>query len=603
MGLPPPYYYFYSPDQYNYYNYLAPVHRRAISPSTQYPLPAPAPSTLPHIQPPQDIPDIRLGQVDPKEIGIYQRIAQLDPERGPPPAVSVRPLATSSPPGKRRKRDEDERMAAAGARVGQEFMAQRLPVYAGSDVTSSRVKPRLPTPPVAAMLSRAGPQQPYLGGAKKRGGGAASRLRESNLQTLRELSEVETASSSNAGVEEHGEDGRRSRLLARESDLVSVVSEGLDAEVTAITSSSSSPSSPEGSGATNTLQLQRTHNNTTSSSSGIATRSSRNTTAGSSSFSSSSISGPQNQTLLSSSSGSFQHPFLSAASPTTTSKAVKRMDDDSEYDSDLMPTYENWPPRPYFQAYSGSSPQTAADLSNIGKIADVSPVTASQYVGYHFLEQPPQLTSGVPPLTVHQYQPAGRYHARVIRAGSAGAGSSNSSLETPSPTSGGRPQSRPNSSQSAPLDRSVDRHYEWDTATPPATFTEKGQQHLAALPPEWAAVVERRRRSPAYNPRRDRDIGPMVQMANRDRVFSDSEIYSNVFPRRGARLALDVEARVRAMKREFQEFRQAQRQQWPLPAAAAPGVAVVASAPSPPVKVAESSSTTAGALDRLESLI
>jgi hypothetical protein len=318
----------------------------------------------------------------------------------------------------------------------------------------------------------------------------------------------------------------------------------------------------------------------------------------------------QNQTLLSSSSGSFQHhPFLSAASPTTTSKAVKRMSaDDSEYDSDLMPTYENWPPRPYFQAYnSGSSPPSVGPpMANFSKMADISPVADHQYnVGYHLLVDQPALSSGVPPLTAHHYQPAagGRYHARVIRAGSAGGGSANSSLETPSPTSGGRPQSRPNSSQSAPLDRSVDRHYEWDTATPPATSA-VGHQHLAALPPAWAAVVERRRRSPAYNPRRDRDIGPMVQMANRDRVFSDSEIYSNVFPRRGARLALDVEARVRAMKREFQEFRQAQRQQWPLPpaAAATPGVVVVASAvPSPPGKAAESAG--GGALDRLESLI
>jgi hypothetical protein len=145
----------------------------------------------------------------------------------------------------------------------------------------------------------------------------------------------------------------------------------------------------------------------------------------------------------------------------------------------------------------------------------------------------------------------------------------------------------------------VDRHYEWDTDTPPAT--EMG--HLAALPPEWAAVAERRRRSPAYNPRRDRDIGPMAQMANRDRVFSDSEIYSNVFPRRGAqRLALDVEARVRAMKREFQEFRQAQ-QQWSVTAGQPAAVAAESSSPPPPAKLDAHSTAAPGALDRLESLI
>ena len=103
---------------------------------------------------------------------------------------------------------------------------------------------------------------------------------------------------------------------------------------------------------------------------------------------------------------------------------------------------------------------------------------------------------------------------------------------------------RSDSSQSAPLDRSVDRHYEWDKAT-------ADDSSLPSLPPEWAV-----RRSPAYNPRRDRDIGHMVPQSTRERVFSDSEIYSNVFPRR--RLHLDVEARVRAMKKEFKEFRQTQ---------------------------------------------
>ena len=110
------------------------------------------------------------------------------------------------------------------------------------------------------------------------------------------------------------------------------------------------------------------------------------------------------------------------------------------------------------------------------------------------------------------------------------------SLETPPSRS-----SRPNSSQSAPLDRSVDRHYEWDKAT-------VDDSSLPTLPPNWVD----RRSSPAYNPRRDRDIGQLATN-NRERVFSDSEIYSNVFPRR--RLAMDVEARVRAMKKEFKEYR------------------------------------------------
>jgi hypothetical protein len=87
----------------------------------------------------------------------------------------------------------------------------------------------------------------------------------------------------------------------------------------------------------------------------------------------------------------------------------------------------------------------------------------------------------------------------------------------------------------------VDRHYEWDKAT-------VDDSSLPTLPAEWGVA----RRSPAYNPRRDRDIGQLATN-NRERVFSDSEIYSNVFPRR--RLAMDVEARVRAMKKEFKEYR------------------------------------------------
>ena len=56
----------------------------------------------------------------------------------------------------------------------------------------------------------------------------------------------------------------------------------------------------------------------------------------------------------------------------------------------------------------------------------------------------------------------------------------------------------------------------------------------------------------------------MVQapLASRERVFSDSEIYSNVFPRgrlvQFSRPREDVEARVRAMKEEFNEYRKTQ---------------------------------------------
>ena len=437
----------------------APVHR-AISPSTQYP-PPPAAS---HIQPPR-IPDIRVGQVDPKEVDIYQRIAKLDPENSN--SENTRPLATSSPPGKR-KREAD---------LTEE---------------NEKYKPRFPTPPSDLRQGggggRPGPQAPP---AAPRGRRSSQKLRESRLQTLRELSEADSASSRGGG---EGEE-------KREYDLISVVSEGLDAEVTAITSSSS----PESSG-TNTLQqpADRVEDNTTTSSSGIASKS------GSSS---------QNQTsssALSTSVGSFSilqqstslNQSLDLSKQQQTISALAPVIDPKE-EVDGMPFYENWPPRPY--QYSPALRMKPAE-----------------YLAYQIQQQslPPTITSGVPPFTPH----LGRFRARPGRTGS----SPDTSTETP-PSRG----SRPNSSQSAPLDRSVDRHYEWDSVTA------NDDSVLAPLPAEWTV-----RRSPAYNPRRDRDIGPMVSS---DRVFSDSEIYSNVFPRRG--LQRDVEARVRAMKQEFKEYR------------------------------------------------
>ncbi len=430
------YNYLYTSDYLNY-NYPAPVHR-AISPSTQYP--------ASHIQPPK-IPDIRVGQVDPMEFDIYQRIAKLDPENTNS-GENIRPLATSSPPGKRKREDESSE--------------------------DEKNNPRYPAPPDTRITgqSRAGPQAPY----QRRVSRSSQRLRdrESRLQTLRELSENETSSK--------GDDERR------EYDLVSVVSEGLDAEVTAITSSSS----PESSG-TNTLQQERA-----SSSSGIA---SKNTSSS------------QNQTSSShSTSGSLSIQQTSLNQSFYLELSKRAILEDKELDSDKMPFYENWPPRPY----------------QFGPSVKLKP---PEYITYDidevsFSSHP---TSGIPPLTPH----SGKYYAR---AGYTVTGSSpNTSSEGPPSRS-----SRPNSSQSAPLDRSVDRHYEWDSVT-------TDDSKLAPLPVEWTI-----RRSPHYNPRRDRDIGPMVQN-NRDRVFSDSEIYSNVFPRR--RLQIDVDARVRAMKKEFNEYR------------------------------------------------
>ena len=265
----------------------------------------------------------------------------------------------------------------------------------------------------------------------------------------------------------------------RDVDTVSVVSEGLDAEVTAITSSSS-----PGSSGSNTLQPDtKTEREERSESSGIAskntsnlTSSSHSTSAGSASLHQTSLSPENVSTVITTSKLSKKSP-----SGSLLSSKLERLEDTI--------LYENWPPRP------------------------------QQYLAV--------------PTHLAVLHPATRARSRT------GVSSPDTSIDSPASRS-----SRPNSSQSAPLDRSVDRHYEWDRATVDDTS-------LPSLPPEWGL-----RRSPAYNPRRDRDIGHMVSQSTRERVFSDSEIYSNVFPRR--RLQQDVEARVRAMKKEFKEFRKSQ---------------------------------------------
>jgi len=65
-----------------------------------------------------------------------------------------------------------------------------------------------------------------------------------------------------------------------------------------------------------------------------------------------------------------------------------------------------------------------------------------------------------------------------------------------------------------------------------------------------------------YNPRtRDRELGPVADLASKERVFSDSEIYSPCFPRGRPGPAVDISARVRAMKAEFAEYRTQQLQE------------------------------------------
>ena len=50
-------------------------------------------------------------------------------------------------------------------------------------------------------------------------------------------------------------------------------------------------------------------------------------------------------------------------------------------------------------------------------------------------------------------------------------------------------------------------------------------------------------------------MGEAASCANRERVFSDSEIYSPVFPRGRPEPRVDITARVLAMKKEFAEYK------------------------------------------------
>ena len=427
------------------YPFIAPVHR-AISPSKQYPAYS---QPAQHIQPPR-IADIGVVGVDQREVDIYQRIAQIDPET----EHSQRPLATSSPPHKRKAEAEVE----AGGGGGRRSVVQ---------------KPRFPTPP-GRRVSTTSPTGRVVTfdtlNLSQRSAGQPAGQPAGQRRTAR------------AGVLRH----RRSQgEEERDVDTVSVVSEGLDAEVTAITSSSS-----PGSSGSNTLQpdTKTEEREERSESSGIASKNTSNLTSSSHS--------------TSAGSASLQHSSLSPenlSTVITTSKLAKKSPSSSLLSSKLERLedtilYENWPPRPQ-----------------------------------QYLTVPTHLA------ILHPASSRASSRARSRTAVS----SPDTSIDSPASRS-----SRPNSSQSAPLDRSVDRHYEWDRAT-------VDDSSLPSLPPEWGL-----RRSPAYNPRRDRDIGHMVTQSTRERVFSDSEIYSNVFPRR--RLQQDVEARVRAMKKEFKEFRKSQ---------------------------------------------
>lgn len=105
------------------------------------------------------------------------------------------------------------------------------------------------------------------------------------------------------------------------------------------------------------------------------------------------------------------------------------------------------------------------------------------------------------------------------------------------------------------LDLSIDRHYEFDAARTPTDdiWLSEANQPLLLLPHSW------NRPYLGYNPRRDKELGAAAAAARQERVFSDSEIYSPVFPRGRPEPGVDISARVQAMKKEFAEYREQQK--------------------------------------------
>ena len=298
-------------------------------------------------------------------------------------------------------------------------------------------------------------------------------------------------------------DGRVTSRRPGDPDQASLVSEVLDAEVTAITTNSSS-SSPGSSGSRRKSESggatpKRTSLNQSTSSSGIASKNNS-----------------QHLHTSSSSGGSQQQQFLSPDSKNPLEPI---------FETNQQPFYENWPPK-----------QTQEPPPVRPK-----PTTSTNFHGVHYMQPLSIVAPAVPPLMPHGAKPSHSAH--------------DTSLDTP--TSARVGESRPGSSHSAPmLDVSIDRHYEFDTRTPTDELNLKGIRE--ALPRQW------NRPYLGYNPRqRDREMGAAAQLARSERVFSDSEIYSPVFPRGRPEVQTedDVSARVLKMKKELQEYRELQIQQ------------------------------------------
>eukprot|EP00095_Tigriopus_kingsejongensis_P006307 snap_masked-scaffold61_size441589-processed-gene-2.1 protein:Tk06307 transcript:snap_masked-scaffold61_size441589-processed-gene-2.1-mRNA-1 annotation:"protein turtle isoform x8" len=342
------------------------------------------------------------------------------------------------------------------------------------------------------------------------------------------------------------------RARSRADDQVSLVSEVLDAEVTALTNSSSPGSYSTGETIERHHDLDEVKDAIRKAKERLASPSTTTTTLGGGSLfqpeESSSSSGiaskNTSQHHTSSSSDSTQGLASSLLSPDLSSKSG--LDPIREGESQ-QPFYENWPPpkgspvypppvRPKVHTYYGYQYVTGLPSGTLSiappGVTEVHlpPLTPHQTLG---LAAKPQASLGVD----RRLEPLLGKPSDL-----------NTSMDMPP----ARLESRPGSSHSAPLlDVSFDRHYEFDARTP--TEDLHYQNIREALPQHW------NRPYLGYNPRaREGVLGTAASLAQSERVFSDSEIYSPVFPRGRPEPREDVHERVQAMKKEFQEYRQQQ---------------------------------------------
>ena len=570
-------------------NYPAPIHHNtmyqgSISPSIQYP----------DVMPPR-----------------YEE-ALLMPA---PPLnqTTTTPLATSSPP-------IDRSQPTSNAPIGSQH-SLGLP-FTTSTRTSLHDYENMRYPAVRKRrASRPPGQQPETGSNKFH--------RDSSVIDGELLLKKQSITSSSS----RSVDPNHPTTHGGAADAVSLVSEVLDAEVTALTNSSpgSSNGSTERKSTASTkaiLQLaKRNLEESHSASSTLATtpdqRSSNSTTSSSGIVSKNQTTSTNLSSTLSTSSGTtsgISAGTMPPPPPSLTAQPSQLSIDTSKaglepipegthlyYYYDNLPFYENWPPP-----------------------KQCPPPVRPRHPNIHMMYQyvpPPEAASIqlIPPLTPHQSlgqvakpqhpaRPSSSYSDQKM---SDSPGAADTSLDTPPSHAGGYGQnSRPGSAHSAPLlDLSIDRHYEFDSARTPTDdiglHNHEANQPLLLLPQKW------NRPYLGYNPRRDRELGAAASAANRERVFSDSEIYSPVFPRGRPEPRVDITARVLAMKKEFAEYKQQLQQQQTSPSTSASGTesgGLKAENRSPVSPAAETTKLRASpatvasrlskdAADRLESLI